>query len=102
VKVEVELLGHAPPVLSGADHAGARALATAFEAAFGLPAVRVRTGGSIPVSVDFQEAVGAPLMISGLSQPGGGAHSPNEHLSLDNFHRGTEALVRLFWELAGP
>jgi acetylornithine deacetylase/succinyl-diaminopimelate desuccinylase-like protein len=100
VKVEVELLGYAPPVLAGAEHDGAVALAAAFEAAFGQPAVRVRTGGSIPVSVDFQEAVGAPLMISGLTQPGGAAHSPNENLSLDNFHRGTEALVRLFWELA--
>ncbi|MBO0684035.1 MAG: M20/M25/M40 family metallo-hydrolase [Candidatus Dormibacteraeota bacterium] len=99
VKVEVELRGMAPPVLAGADHPGARALAAAFEAAFGQRTVRVRTGGSIPVSVDFQQALGAPLMISGLSQPGGGAHGPNEHLSLDHFHRGTEALVRLFWEL---
>jgi acetylornithine deacetylase/succinyl-diaminopimelate desuccinylase-like protein len=99
VRVEVECLGSAPPVLAGADHAGAEALATAFEAAFEQRAVRVRTGGSIPVSVDFQEAVGAPLMISGLVQPGGAAHSPNEHLSLDHFHRGTEALIRLFWTL---
>jgi acetylornithine deacetylase/succinyl-diaminopimelate desuccinylase-like protein len=101
VKVEVELLGSAPPVLAGADHRGARALAAAFEAAFDQPAVHVRTGGTIPVSVDFQQALGAPLMISGLSQPGGGAHGPNEHLSLDHFHRGTEALIRLFWGLAG-
>jgi acetylornithine deacetylase/succinyl-diaminopimelate desuccinylase-like protein len=100
VRVAVELLGSAPPVLAGADHLGARALAAAFEAAFGQSAVRVRTGGTIPVSVDFQEALGAPLMISGLSQPGGGAHGPNEHLSLEHFHRGTEALIRLFWELA--
>ena len=99
VKVEVELLGSAPPVLAGADHAGAEALASAFEAAFGQPAVRVRTGGSIPVSADFQEAVGAPLMVSGLTQPGGAAHSPNEHHSLDHFHKGTEALIRLMWGL---
>jgi acetylornithine deacetylase/succinyl-diaminopimelate desuccinylase-like protein len=102
VKVEVDLLGSAPPVLAGADHAGALALAAAFEESFARPAVRMRTGGSIPVSVDFQEAVGAPLMVSGLSQPGAAAHSPNENFSLDNFHRGTEALVRLFWSLPSP
>jgi acetylornithine deacetylase/succinyl-diaminopimelate desuccinylase-like protein len=102
VKVEVECLGSAPPVLAGTDHPGASALGAAFEAAFGRPAARVRSGGSIPVAVDFREAVGAPLMISGLTQPGGGAHSPNEHLALDNFHRGTEALVRLFWALPSP
>src|SRR5215831_9854409 len=99
VRVEVKLLGAAPPVLTGASHAGAVALAAAFEAAFGQPAARLRTGGSIPVAIDFQEALGAPMMISGLSQPGSAAHSPNEKFSLDHFHRGTEALLRLLWSL---
>jgi len=99
VSVEVRLLGAAPPVLAGADHVGATALASAFEAAFGRPAARLRTGGSIPVAIDFQEALGAPMMISGLAQPGAGAHSPNEHFSLDHYHRGIEALVRLMWSL---
>jgi acetylornithine deacetylase/succinyl-diaminopimelate desuccinylase-like protein len=75
------------------------ALAAAFEASFGRPTARLRTGGSIPVAIDFQEALGAPMMISGLSQPGSGAHSPNEHFSLDHYHRGTEALIRLMWSL---
>jgi acetylornithine deacetylase/succinyl-diaminopimelate desuccinylase-like protein len=99
VTVEVKLLGSAPPVLAGAAHPGAVALSGAFEAAFGQPAARLRTGGSIPVASDFQEALGAPMMISGLAQPGAGAHSPNEHFSLDHFHRGTEALIRLMWSL---
>jgi acetylornithine deacetylase/succinyl-diaminopimelate desuccinylase-like protein len=102
VRVEVKLLGAAPPVLSGASHPGAVALASAFEASFGLPAARLRTGGSIPVAIDFQEALGAPMMISGLSQPGSGAHSPNEKFSLEHFHRGTEALIRLMWSLGSP
>ena len=99
VKVEVKLLGSAPPVLAGAAHPGAVALSDAYAAAFGLPAARLRSGGSIPVAVDFQEALGAPMMISGLPQPGAGAHSPNEHLSLDHYHRGTETLIRLMWSL---
>ncbi|HSR23919.1 MAG TPA: dipeptidase [Candidatus Eisenbacteria bacterium] len=99
VRVEVRLLGSAAPLLAEAAHPGAVALASAFEAAFGRRAVRYRTGGSIPVALDFQEALGAPLMISGLSQPGAGAHSPNEHFSLDHYHRGTEALLRLMWSL---
>jgi len=99
VRVEVRLLGAAPPVVTGASHPGATALADAFETAFGKPTARLRTGGSIPVAVDFQEALGAPMMISGLSQPGAGAHGPNEHFSLDHFHRGTEALLRLMWSL---
>jgi acetylornithine deacetylase/succinyl-diaminopimelate desuccinylase-like protein len=99
VTVEVRLLGSAPPVLAGADHAGATALAAAYQAAFGIQAVRLRSGGSIPVATDFQEALGVPMMISGLPQPGAGAHSPNEHLSLDHYHRGIEALLHLMWSL---
>jgi len=101
VRVEVRLLGAAPPVVTGAAHRGAVALSSAFEAAFGHPAARLRTGGSIPVASAFQEALGAPMMISGLAQPGAGAHAPNEHFSLDHYHRGTEALLRLLWSL-GP
>ena len=99
--MEVKLLGSAPPVLADAAHPGAAALSAAFESTFGRPAARLRTGGSIPVAIDFKEALGAPMMISGLAQPGAGAHSPNEHFSLDHFHRGTEALIRLMWSLGG-
>jgi acetylornithine deacetylase/succinyl-diaminopimelate desuccinylase-like protein len=102
VQIEVVLLGAAPPVLAGADHEAARALSDAYAASFGQPAARLRTGGSIPVAVDFQEALGAPLVISGLSQPGAGAHSPNERFSLDHFHRGTETLLRFFWSIPSP
>jgi acetylornithine deacetylase/succinyl-diaminopimelate desuccinylase-like protein len=101
VEVDVELLGAAPPVLAEADHLAARALSDAYAESFGIPAARLRTGGSIPVAIDFQEALGAPMVISGLSQPGAAAHSPNERFSLDHYHRGIEALLRFFWGLAG-
>lgn len=94
VSVEVTKLGASPPVLSGIDHAGARAMSRAFVEAFGQEPVVARTGGSIPVTTDFQEALGAPLVITGVVQSGGGAHGPDEHLRLDNFHRGTELIIR--------
>jgi acetylornithine deacetylase/succinyl-diaminopimelate desuccinylase-like protein len=102
VEIEVELLGAAVPVLAGADHEAARALSDAYAASFGQPAARLRTGGTIPVAVDFLEAVGAPMVISGLSQPGAAAHSPNECFSLDHYHRGIEALLRFMWALGVP
>ena len=100
VEVKVELLGSAPPVLCGVDHAGAKALEAAYREAFGKPTSHVREGGSIPVSVDFQEAVGAPLVISGIPQSDEGAHSPNERLAVDNYHRGIEAIIRFICKLA--
>ncbi|TMC13147.1 MAG: dipeptidase [Chloroflexi bacterium] len=100
-RVAVRMIGPpAPPVLCGTDHAGARAAAAAFEAVWGQPVGYLRTGGSIPVTIDFQRALGAPMIITGFNQPGAGAHSPNEHMTLEYFHRGTEFLIRYLDELA--
>ena len=100
VEVRVDKLGSAPPVLSATDHAAAQALQTAFEEAFGRKTVLMREGGSIPVAVDFQEAIGAPLMISGIGQADAAVHSPNEHLLISQYHTGIEALIRFMCRFA--
>jgi acetylornithine deacetylase/succinyl-diaminopimelate desuccinylase-like protein len=99
VEVKVQLLGSAPPVTCGVDHAAARALQAAYKEAFGKETALVRVGGSIPVSVDFQEAIGAPLVISGIPQADNAVHSPNEHLVVDHYHRGIEAVIRFICKL---
>jgi acetylornithine deacetylase/succinyl-diaminopimelate desuccinylase-like protein len=52
------------------------------------------------VSVDFQEAIGAPIVVSGIEQADSAIHSPNEHLVIDNYHRGIDAVIRYICELA--
>ena len=100
-RVKVREIGApAPPVLCGTDHPGARAAAAAFEAVWGTPVSYLRTGGSIPVSVDFQRALGAPMVITGFNQADDNAHGPNERMSLEYFHRGVEFMLRYFDELA--
>lgn len=89
----------APPVTCGIDHAGARAAAAAYEKVWGVPVQYMRTGGSIPVSVDFQRAFKAPMVITGFGQPAARAHSPNESMDLEYFHRGTEFLLHYVDEL---
>jgi acetylornithine deacetylase/succinyl-diaminopimelate desuccinylase-like protein len=100
VEVRLEVLGAAPPVLCGVDHAPARALRAAYKEAFGRDTSLIRVGGSIPVSVDFQEALGAPMVISGVAQSDSAVHSPNEHFTVDNYHRGIEAVIRFICGLA--
>ena len=100
VEIKVEKLSSAPPVTCDVDHAAARGLRSAFSEAFGKESALVRVGGSIPVAVDFQEAVGAPLLISGIAQADCALHSPNEHLTIDNYHRGIEAVIRFICRLA--
>ncbi len=100
VEVKVEVLGMAPPVTCRVDNPAARALRAAFSDVFGKDTALIRVGGSIPVSVDFQEAVGAPLLISGIAQADSAAHSPNERLSVDNYLRGIEAVIRFICTLS--
>jgi acetylornithine deacetylase/succinyl-diaminopimelate desuccinylase-like protein len=94
VKVDIDLLGATPPLRTDTTLPIARALATGYEQAFGKPVALVRSGGSIPVATDFQEALGAPVVVSGIAQADAAIHSPNEHLHIDQFHRGIEALIR--------
>ncbi len=101
VEVRVHAIGMAPPVTTGVDHKPGLALRAAYRAAFGKETAMIRVGGSIPVAVDFQEALGAPLVISGIAQADCAIHSPNEHLLIDNYHRGIEALIRFMCGLAG-
>ena len=100
VEISIEVIGAAPPVTSGVDHRAARVLREAYKEAFGMETALIRVGGSIPVTVDFQEAVRAPLVISGIAQADSAIHSPNEHLVVDNYHRGIEAVIRFICGLA--
>ncbi len=94
VEVRVDLLSAAPPVQAGTDSPAADGLRAAFTETFGKETALVRIGGSIPVAVDFQEAVGAPLLISGIDEADTAIHSPNERLSVEQYHLGIEALIR--------
>jgi acetylornithine deacetylase/succinyl-diaminopimelate desuccinylase-like protein len=100
VEIKVEVLGAAPPVSCGVDNRPAVALQEAYKKAFGRETALIRVGGSIPVSIDFQEAVGAPLVISGIAQSDSAVHSPNERLVVDNYHRGIEAVIRFICGMA--
>jgi acetylornithine deacetylase/succinyl-diaminopimelate desuccinylase-like protein len=100
VTVTVDMLGAAPPVTCGVDHPAARAMRAAYKEAFGKETSLIRVGGSIPVSIDFQEAVGAPLVISGIAQSDSAVHSPNERLVVDNYYRGIDAVIRFICGLA--
>ena len=100
VEVTIDMLGAAPPVTCGVDHPAAQAMRAAYKAAFGKDTSLIRVGGSIPVSIDFQEAVGAPLVISGIAQADSAVHSPNERLVVDNYYRGIDAVIRFICGLA--
>jgi acetylornithine deacetylase/succinyl-diaminopimelate desuccinylase-like protein len=76
--------------------AARKAIATAF----GVPPVLIREGGSIPVVASFRTILGVDTLLLGWGQNTDNLHGPNEHIHLDDFHRGTRASAHLWQELA--
>ena len=99
VKLSLVKLGEAPPVLAGVDHPGTAAARIAFVKSYGAEPVLVREGGSVPVTVDFQEALKPMLMLTGFGLPDDALHSPNEKMNIEQYHLGTEMVLHLMEEL---
>jgi acetylornithine deacetylase/succinyl-diaminopimelate desuccinylase-like protein len=44
--------------------------------------------------------LGSKMLVTGFGLPDDALHSPNERFSLEQYHRATETVARLFHELA--
>ncbi len=71
----------------------------ALERAFGTPPVLTGEGGSIPIVVDFQEILEAPVILMGFAPPGANMHAPNEWIPVENFENGVRAVAAFYDEL---
>ena len=96
VRVTVQSLHGAEPVLIARDSAWMRAGLAALERGFGRRAVFIREGGSIPIVTTFQECLHAPVLLLGFGLPNDNAHSPNEKFPLANFRAGARTVVHLW------
>lgn len=73
---------------------------SAIEKGFGKSPVMIREGGSIPVVATFKRLLEVDTLLLGWGQNTDLLHSPNEHFSVDDFHRGTLASAWLWQKLA--
>ncbi len=100
VKVKVSGLHHGKPAITSIDSKWINAAFTALKEAFGKEPVFIREGGSIPIVVTFQETLNAPAVLLGFGLPDENAHSPDEHIDLNNFQRGIVTSSIFYNELA--
>jgi acetylornithine deacetylase/succinyl-diaminopimelate desuccinylase-like protein len=100
VEVEVRTLGTARPAFEDPQAPAVQAAARAYERGFGAPPVYVRGGGSLPIVAEFQDTLGATVVLMGLGLPDDQAHAPNEKFHLPNFYRGIESLIHYYALLA--
>jgi acetylornithine deacetylase/succinyl-diaminopimelate desuccinylase-like protein len=72
----------------------------AYERGWGATPVFMREGGSIPVVADFRRELGFPVILMGYGLNADGAHGPNEHFSIEMFHRGIDTAICFLEEVA--
>ena len=95
--VTVTLLHGGDPVRIDVAHPVFEILDEAFLTVIGREAVRIRSGGSIPIVPELG-LTGAPVLLTGIGLPDDGLHSPNEKLDLAQLWSGIE-IFRRFFEL---
>lgn len=88
VKISVKGLHHGKPAMTPIDSKWVKTAYEAMKEGFGKEPVFIREGGSIPIVVAFQELLNTPAVLLGFGLPDENAHSPDEHLNLNNFFKG--------------
>ncbi len=97
VTIKVIDLHGGMPAMTPIDSDGMKAATKALAEVFGKQPFLTREGGSIPIVNSFASILGAPTVLMGFGLPDQNAHSPDEKMNLNNFHRGVKCGA-LFYE----
>ncbi|HBK82785.1 MAG TPA: peptidase dimerization domain protein, partial [Flavobacterium sp.] len=79
------------------DSIGYRAANMAYTETFGIPAIPVRSGGSIPIVALFEKVLKSKSILMGFGLDSDAIHSPNEHFGVFNYLKGIET-IPLFYK----
>lgn len=85
--------------VSDPNHAHYRAGAAAVRSVFHVEPDMTREGGSIPVTLTFQEVTGKNVMLLPVGACDDGAHSQNEKINVDNYMNGVKVMASYLLEL---
>lgn len=99
-KLDIKMFHGGKPWVSDVNHPHYMAGRKAVKTVFGMEPDLTREGGSIPVTLTFQEATGKNVMLLPVGACDDGAHSQNEKLDRSNYINGTKLLAAYFEEVA--
>ena len=100
VRSETRLLSTGEPAIIDRHSPAMQAAIRAIERSWDKRPFFVREGGSIPVIVDIQRELGAPMVLLSFGYKGCAAHGPNEHVYLDMWYRGIQTMIYFYDEIA--
>lgn len=95
VRVEVEFIHGAEPVVMDASGPLIESALGAMEEVWGASPVRIREGGSIPIVATLNDVLGAPVLLLGFGLPDDGLHSPNEKFNISHYYKGIRSIARI-------
>lgn len=79
-----------------------RAVIDVLKEMFGKEPLVVRSGGTVPATGIFKDELGIDTATLGWSQPGSGAHAPNEWYRIEDYYRGRIGYAALLERLSHP
>ncbi|XP_015122124.1 cytosolic non-specific dipeptidase [Diachasma alloeum] len=95
------VMGHAGrPWTENPDHPHYVAARKATKYVYGVDPDLSREGGSIPVTLTFQEVTGKNVLLLPVGCGDDGAHSQNEKLNIRNYIQGTKLLGSYLYEVS--
>lgn len=96
----VSLPGSAKPFVIDRSNVAHLAVTDVLKELFGTEPLVVRSGGTVPATGIFQDELGIDTATLGWSQPGSGAHAPNEWYRIEDYYRGRIGYAALIERLA--
>jgi acetylornithine deacetylase/succinyl-diaminopimelate desuccinylase-like protein len=100
IKWDVKFLAGGTPSISDRNSTWVQAYYEAAKAVWGVRPAFKREGGSVPVVSDFKEILSIETVNTGFGLPTDNMHGPNEKLHIPTWHKGIDALVHFFFNLA--
>lgn len=98
VSTRLNVTGGSPPAIIQRGHPAISAATRAIYRTWGVPPIFTRSGGTIPFVPQLQQRFGVPIILLGFGLPDDDIHAPNEKISLPNFFRGIETIIRFLQE----
>lgn len=98
IRSRLRITGGSRPVLLPKNSAVMQAAVRAVEQTWGIPPIFTRSGGSIPLVEQLHRRLQVPIVLMGFGLPDDDIHAPNEKISVSNFFRGIETVIRFFAE----